>query len=167
MAEITLEGEKIHTSGKLPKVGKKAPDFLLVKGDLSDVTLKDFSGKKKILNIVPSLDTGVCAASAKRFNEVAKELKDTVIITISNDLPFAQERFCGAEGIDNVVTLSQLRNRTFGKKYGIEIVDGPMAGLLGRAIVVLDSQDTVIYTELVPEITQEPDYEAAVEAVKS
>jgi thiol peroxidase len=166
MAEITLEGKKIHTSGKLPKIGKKAPDFLLVKGDLSDVTLKDFSGKKKILNIVPSLDTGVCAASAKRFNELAKELKDTVILTISNDLPFAQERFCGAEGIDNVVTLSQLRNRSFGKKYGIEIVDGPLAGLLGRAIVVLDQQDTVIYTELVGEITQEPNYEAAANVVK-
>jgi thiol peroxidase len=166
MAEITLKGNKIHTSGSLPKIGKKAPDFLLVKRDLSEVTLKDFSGKRKILNIVPSLDTGVCAASAKRFNEIAKELKDTVILTISNDLPFAQDRFCKAEKIDNVVTLSQLRNRAFGKKYGIEIVDGPMSGLLGRAIVILDQQDRVIYTELVPEIAQEPDYDAAAEAVK-
>jgi thiol peroxidase len=166
MAEITLHGNKIHTSGRLPKIGKKAPDFLLVKRDLSEVTLKDFSGKKKILNIVPSLDTGVCAASAKRFNGIAKELKDTVILTISNDLPFAQDRFCKAEGIDNVVTLSQLRNRAFGKKYGIEIVDGPMSGLLARAIVVLDQQDRVTYTELVPEIAQEPDYGAAAEALK-
>jgi thiol peroxidase len=166
MAEITLGGKKIHTSGKLPKIGKKAPDFLLVKRDMSDVTLEDFAGKKKILNIVHSLDTGICAASAKRFNELVKELKDTVILTISNDLPFAQDRFCSAEGIDNVVTLSQLRNRAFGKKYGVEIVDGSAAGLLARAIVVLDQQDRVIYTELVPEVAQEPDYDAAAEAAK-
>lgn len=166
MATITLEGTPIHTAGELPTVGVKALDFRLVRNDLSDVTLDDFSGKKKVLNIVPSLDTDVCATSARRFNTLASTITDTVVLTISNDLPFAQGRFCEAEGIKNVITLSQLRNRDFGKGYGVEIVDGPLAGLLARAIVVLDKNNTVIYTELVPEITQEPDYDAALNAVK-
>ncbi len=165
MATVKLEGNEIHTIGELPGIGTKAPDFLLTKADLSDVTLKDFSGKKKILNIVPSLDTPVCATSAKKFNEEASRIDNCVILTISNDLPFAQKRFCDAEKIDRVLTLSQLRNREFGKNYGVEIVDGPLAGLLARAIVVLDENDTVIYTQLVPEITQEPDYDRAIKAV--
>jgi thiol peroxidase len=133
---------------------------------VSDVSLKDFAGKKKILNIVPSLDTGVCAASARKFNEAAVALSDTVILTISNDLPFAQDRFCAAEGIDTVITLSQLRNRDFGRLYGCEITDGPLAGLLARAIVVLDENNRVIYKELVSEITHEPDYDGALQVVK-
>ncbi len=165
MVTVKLEGNEIHTIGELPGIGTKAPDFLLTKADLSDVTLKDFSGKKKILNIVPSLDTPVCATSAKKFNEEASRIDNCVILTISNDLPFAQKRFCDAEKIDRVLTLSQLRNREFGKNYGVEIVDGPLAGLLARAIVVLDENDTVIYTQLVPEITQEPDYDRAIKAV--
>jgi thiol peroxidase len=166
MATITFKGSPIHTVGQLPKVGSKAPDFVLVKADLSDVTLKDFAGKKKILNIVPSLDTGVCAASAKRFNEEIKKLKDVVVLTISMDLPFAQDRFCKAEQVDSVITLSDMRKKDFGKRYGVEIADGPLAGLFSRAVVVLDENDTVIYTQQVPEIGQEPDYEKALEAVK-
>lgn len=166
MATITLKGNPIHTCGQPPKVGTKAPDFVLVKADLSDITLTSFKGKKKILNIVPSLDTGVCAASAKRFNEEVKTLKDVVVLTISMDLPFAQDRFCKAEHIDNVITLSDMRKRDFGKLYGVEIVDGPLAGLFSRAIVVLDENDTVVYTQQVPEIAQEPDYPKALAAVK-
>jgi thiol peroxidase len=165
MAEVTLRGKPVHTVGELPPVGSKAPDFLLTKGDLTDVTLKDFSGKKKILNIVPSLDTAVCAQSARRFNESAVKVPDTVILTISRDLPFAQKRFCEAEKISGVITLSELRNREFGKRYGVEMIDGPLAGLLARSVVVLDKEDRVIYTELVPEIAQEPDYEKALQAV--
>jgi thiol peroxidase len=166
MAEVTLKGSPIHTSGDLPATGSKAPDFRLTTVDLSDVSLGDYSGRKKILNIVPSLDTGVCAASARRFNEEIRKLGDTVVLTISNDLPFAQGRFCDANNIDEVVTLSQLRDRSFGKQYGVELADGPMAGLLARAVVVLDEENTVRYTELVPEIAQEPDYDKALEAVK-
>lgn len=166
MAEVTLKGTPIHTTGDLPATGSKAPDFQLTKVDLSDVSLSDYSGRKKILNIVPSLDTGVCAASTRRFNEEIKKLGDTVVLTVSNDLPFAQGRFCDANNIDEVVTLSQLRDRSFGKQYGVELEDGPMAGLLARAVVVLDEDNTVRYTELVPEIAQEPDYDKALEAVK-
>jgi len=166
MATITLKGNPIHTCGTLPQVGSKAPDFTLVKSDLSDVSLASFKGKKKILNIVPSLDTGVCAASAKRFNDEVKKLSDVVVLTVSEDLPFAQDRFCKAESVGNVVTLSNMRKKDFGKKYGVEIVDGPLAGLLSRAIVVLDANDKVVYTEQVPEIAQEPDYSKALVAVK-
>ena len=166
MAEVTFKGNKIKTVGSLPKVGKKAPDFLLTRGDLSDVSLKDFAGKKKILNIVHSLDTGVCAASAKRFENAASSLPDAVVLTISNDLPFAQSRFCQAEGIENVVTLSQMRNRSFGKGYGVEMLDGPLAGLTARSVVVLDTDGTVLYTEQVAEVTNEPNYEAALKAVR-
>lgn len=167
MAEITLKGNKIHTAGQLPAVGAPAPDFKLTKGDLSDVSLAAFAGKRLVLNIVPSLDTGVCAASARRFNQEAAALADTVVLTVSNDLPFAQSRFCAAEGLKNVVTLSQLRDREFGRAYGAAIVDGPLAGLLSRAVVVVDRQGKVAYTEQVPEIVQEPDYEAALAAVKA
>lgn len=167
MAEITLKGNRIHTAGHLPAPGTQAPDFRLTKGDLSDASLKDFAGRKLVLNIVPSLDTGVCAASARRFNQDATGLAGTVVLTISNDLPFAQGRFCEAEGIANVVMLSQLRDRAFGRAWGVEIVDGPLAGLLSRAVVVLDSAHRVVYAEQVPEIAQEPDYGKALAAVKA
>lgn len=166
MAKITLKGNPISTIGSLPALGAKAPDFKLTKGDLSDASLSDFSGKVKILNIVPSLDTGVCAASARAFNKAADQLGGAVILTISRDLPFAQKRFCEAEGIEAVVPLSELRNRDFGKAYGVEIVDGPMAGLLSRAVVVLDAENKVVYTQQVPEIAQEPDYRGALDAAR-
>jgi thioredoxin-dependent peroxiredoxin len=166
MATVTLKGHPIHTSGELPQKGQKAPDFMLTRGDLADVSLKEFAGKRKVLNIVPSLDTGVCAASARRFNQEAAKLNNVVILSISADLPFAQKRFCAAEGINEVVPLSELRSRDFGQAYGVRIQDGPMAGLLSRAVVVLDENDTVLYTEQVPEITQEPNYEGALAALK-
>lgn len=165
MAEITLKGNPIHTIGALPQAGAPAPDFKLTRADLSDVSLADFAGRKLVLNIVPSLDTGVCAASARRFNEEAAALPGVAILTVSNDLPFAQARFCEAEGIGAVVMLSQLRDRAFGKAYGVEIVDGPLAGLLARAVVVLDARHRVAHAQLVPEIAQEPDYAAALKAV--
>ena len=165
MATVTLNGTEIHTVGDLPAKGGKAADFTLTKADLSDVSLSDFAGKKKILNIVISLDTGVCAESARRFNKAITEHQDTVALTISNDLPFAQDRFCKNEGIDNVVTLSQIRDKSFGKSYGVEIADGPLAGLFTRAIVVLDENDVVIHTELVPETSHEPDYDAALKSL--
>jgi thiol peroxidase len=161
MAQITLEGNAINTNGDLPGVGSEAPDFSLTKGDLSDVSLADFAGKKKLLNIVPSLDTGVCAASTKKFNEEIAAKSNSVALVVSADLPFAQSRFCGAEGIENVVSLSMMHNRNFAKEYGVLITDGPLAGITARAVVVLDEQNKVIYTELVPEIVQEPNYDAA------
>jgi len=166
MAKITLKGNPIETVGSLPAVGSKAPDFKLTKGDLSDVSLADFAGKRKLLNIVPSLDTGVCAASARKFNQEAAAVPSAVMLTISTDLPFAQKRFCEAEGIANVVPLSELRARAFGEAYGVRISTGPLAGLLSRAVVVLDESDTVIHAELVPEIAQEPAYDAALAALK-
>lgn len=167
MAEVLLKGQTIRTSGKLPKVGSRAPDFRLTRGDLSDVSLKDFAGKKKILNIVHSLDTGTCAASAKKFEAEAAALKDTVVLTISNDLPFAQARFCQSEGISNVITLSQMRDRKFGRDYGVEVLTGPIAGLLVRSVVVLDEKDRVLYTEQVAEVSGEPNYGAALAAVRA
>ena len=164
-ATITLKGNAIHTIGELPAVGTKAPDFTLTGGDLADVTLASFAGKKKLLNIVPSLDTGVCAASARKFNVEAAKVRDAVILAISRDLPFAQKRFCEAEGITVVVPLSELRSADFGLSYGTRIVDGPLAGLNARAIVVIDRDDTVVHTELVPEIAQEPNYEKALTAL--
>jgi thiol peroxidase len=166
MAQITLGGNPINTSGDLPAVGSKAPDFILTNTALGDVSLKDFAGKKVILNIFPSLDTDVCAASVRRFNSEANNLENTAVLCISADLPFAMKRFCGAEGLDNVVALSAMRNRNFGKDYGIGIVDGPLAGVFGRAIVVLDENGNVTYTQQVPEIKEEPDYDAALAAVK-
>jgi thiol peroxidase len=166
MATITLRGNPIHTSGDLPVLGETAPNFALTKGDLSDVTLKDFEGKRKLLNIVPSLDTGVCAASARRFNKEAETVQDGVVLTISADLPFAQTRFGEAEGIKNVVMLSELRSKDFGGDYGVRITDGPLAGLLSRAVVVLDKENRVVYAEQVPEIAQEPDYEKALKALR-
>jgi thiol peroxidase len=166
MANITLKGNAIHTEGELPKVGAKAPDFKLTQADLKDVSLESFAGKKKILNIVPSLDTPVCAISTRRFNQEGGKLPNTVVLVISNDLPFAQKRFCTTEGLANVVALSELRTRDFGRDYGVRIADGPLAGVLSRAVVVLDEHDHVVYTEQVPEIAQEPDYDKALAAAR-
>ena len=166
MAILTFKGSPIRTSGELPAKGTQATDFKLTQTDLSDISLKDFSGKKKILNIVPSLDTGVCAASARKFNEAVSALDDTVLLNISADLPFAAGRFCESNGLKNVVALSTFRSPGFSKAYGVKILDGPLAGLTARAVVVLNAQDQVLYAELVPEIAQEPDYFAALAAVK-
>lgn len=161
MASITLKGNTIHTSGELPKIGSKLADFKLVKIDLSIATLSDFAGSKLILNISPSLDTSTCATSIHKFNESASKLENTKVIYISRDLPFAQNRFCGAEGIENVLSLSDFKDGSFGKSNGLDMIDGPLAGLNSRAIIVLDENGIVIYTEQVPEIVDEPNYEAA------
>ncbi|MDO9274929.1 MAG: thiol peroxidase [Lutibacter sp.] len=165
MTKITLKGNPIKTIGKLPKVGKKAPKFTLIKNDLSKVKLADFKGSKLILNISPSLDTGTCATSIRKFNKEATKLENTKVFYISRDLPFAQARFCGAEGIENVITLSDFAKGKFGKNYGLTIVDGPMANLLSRAIVIINEEGVVTYTEQVPEIVDEPNYEAALKAL--
>jgi thiol peroxidase len=167
MADVTLQGNAVHTSGELPEKGAGAPDFKLTKGDLADVSLADFQGRKKLLNIVPSLDTPVCALSTKKFNDYAKQHGDTVMLAISADLPFAQARFCGNEGIENVVPLAMFRDRNFANDYGVLMTDGPMAGLTARAVLVLDADNTVRYTQLVPEIADEPDYDAALAALEA
>lgn len=161
MATITLGGNAIHTSGSLPEKGTKAPKFELVNTDLGVVSLDNYKGTKLILNIFPSIDTGVCATSVRTFNQKAASLNNTKVLCISRDLPFAQKRFCGAEGIENVENLSDFRDGSFGKDYGLTITDGVLAGLHSRAIVVLDEEGTVIYAEQVPEIAQEPNYDAA------
>ncbi|BDG07914.1 thiol peroxidase [Anaeromyxobacter paludicola] len=166
MATVTLKGNPIRTNGELPAVGAAAPDFVLTGGDLKDVSLKDFAGKRKVLNIVPSLDTAVCATSTRRFNEKAGSLGGAVVLVVSADLPFASKRFCTTEGLANVVPLSMMRSKHFAKDYGVMIEDGPLAGLSARAVVVLDERDKVIYRQLVPEIGQEPDYDAALKAVQ-
>lgn len=166
MAKITLQGNEINTLGNLPKVGEIAPEFVLVKNDLGEATLKDYKGKKVILNIFPSLDTGVCAASVRKFNAELNNLENTVVLCISRDLPFAQARFCGAEGLDNVITLSEMRGEEFSKAYGVKIVDGPMAGLMARSVVVVNEEGKVIYNELVPEIVNEPNYDGALAILK-
>jgi thiol peroxidase len=160
MAQITLKGMAIHSSGELPAVGEQASDFLLTKTDLSDVSLKDFTGKKVVLNIFPSVDTPVCSTAVRKFNGEINSFANSVVLCISRDLPFALERFCGAEGLANVIPLSELRSLDFGESYGVRIIDGPLAGLLARAIVVLDETGKVVYTQLVPEIVQEPDYQS-------
>lgn len=166
MAQITLKGNPINTSGNLPKVGSQAPDFKLTKSDLSETSLKDYSGKRVILNIFPSIDTGVCATSVRHFNQDASKLDNTVVIGVSRDLPFAHNRFCAAEGIENVVIVSELRDMKFGDDYGVRITEGGLASLLSRAVVVIDEKGKVIYTEQVPEIGQEPNYDAAINALK-
>jgi thiol peroxidase len=166
MTTVNLGGNPIHLGGQFPKPGDTAPGFSLVNGKLEDVTLASFAGKKKILNIVPSLDTPVCAASTRKFNEEISKLPNTVVLVISADLPFASGRFCETEGLKNVVTLSTMRGREFMKNYGVEIVDGPLAGITARAVVIVDASDKVVYTELVPEIKQEPNYAAALAAAK-
>ncbi len=166
MATITLKGNTTHTLGSLPETGSSAQDFTLTKGDLSATSLGDYTGKKVVMNIFPSIDTGTCAQSVRQFNKDAAALENTVILCISKDLPFAQGRFCGAEGIENVEMLSDFRNGSFGKTYQVEITDGPLQSLHSRAIVVLDENGKVIYTEQVPEIIDEPNYETALAALK-
>lgn len=161
MATITLGGNPVHTSGELPKVGSKLADFKLVQNDLSIADLSTFAGKKLVLNIFPSIDTGTCATSVRKFNESASNLANTTVLCISRDLPFAQKRFCGAEGLENVVNLSDFQEGAFGKNNGLEIVDGPLAGLHSRAIIVVDENGVVTHTEQVAEIAHEPNYEAA------
>ena len=165
MAKITLEGNPIETNGELPALGETAPEFLLVDSDLKDVSLSDFKGKKKLIDIVVSLDTGICATTAKTFDEAADKYPNAVMLVVSADLPFAQARFCGAESTNKVKYLSMMRNRNFAKDYGVLIQDGPLAGLTARSIVVLDESDRVVYVEQVPEIAQEPDYDAALAAL--
>ncbi len=161
MAQITLKGNAINTIGNLPEIGTVAPEFTLVKNDLSLGNLSDYKGKKVVLNVFPSLDTGTCAASVRRFNQEASNLENTVVLCISKDLPFAQARFCGAEGLEDVINMSDFRTGEFGKSYGVEIADGPLAGLESRAVVVVDEAGKVVYTEQVPEIVDEPDYDKA------
>ncbi len=166
MAEITFKGTPVHTCGTPPEKGAQAPDFTLTQGDLSDTSLKDFAGSKLVLNIFPSIDTGVCAASVRAFNEKAASLENAKVLCISRDLPFAQARFCGAEGIENVTMLSEMRDRKFGENYGICLTDGPLRGLLSRVVIVLDGDGKIVYTQQVPEIGDEPDYDAALESLK-
>jgi thiol peroxidase len=166
MAKITLKGNSIETIGNLPNVGETAKEFELVKNDLSKAKLSDYKGKNVVLNIFPSLDTPTCAASVRRFNKEAAELENTTVLCISRDLPFAQARFCGAEGIDNVETLSDFATGQFGKDYNLEIATGPLAYLHSRCVIILNSEGKIIYTEQVPEIVDEPNYEAALNALK-
>ncbi|MEI7896084.1 MAG: thiol peroxidase [bacterium] len=166
MATIALHGNPIHTIGSLPGTGTAAPDFLLTKTDLSDVSLSAFAGKQIVLNIFPSLDTAVCATSVRKFNAQAEKHPGTVVLCVSKDLPFAHARFCAAEGLANVVSASELRNGNFGNSYGVLITDGPLAGLFSRAVVILDEKGVVIYSEQVPDIVQEPDYDAALASLK-
>ncbi|NQW35709.1 MAG: thiol peroxidase [Flavobacteriales bacterium] len=165
MAAITLKGNAFNTSGDLPKVGSTAPDFSLTANNLSKSTLADYKGFKVILNIFPSLDTGTCATSVRQFNKEASNLGNTKVLCISRDLPFAQARFCGAEGLDNVITLSDFASGQFGKDYGLEIVDGPLANLHSRVVIVLDENGVITYSQQVPEIVDEPNYEAALKAI--
>ena len=161
MASITLGGNPIHTSGELPKVGTKLADFKLIQNDLSIASLGSFSGKKLVLNIFPSIDTGTCATSVRKFNETAAKLENTAVLCISRDLPFAQKRFCGAEGIENVENLSDFQEGSFGKANGLEIAEGALKGLHSRVIIVTDADGTILHTEQVSEIANEPNYEAA------
>jgi len=166
MASVTLRGNPLTVGGTFPKVGDAAPDFSLTGNDMKDVSLKDYAGKKKVISIVPSLDTPVCATSTKQFNQRAASSANTVVLVVSADLPFAQKRFCGAEGLTGVVALSTLRGRDFHQKYGVDIQDGALKGLTARGVVVLDENNKVVHAELVPEIAQEPNYDAALAALK-
>jgi thioredoxin-dependent peroxiredoxin len=166
MAQITFKGNAIHTAGQLPEVGSQAPDFKITKSDLSETSLGDYRGKRLVMNIFPSIDTPVCATSVRRFNEAAGKLANTVVLCISRDLPFAHSRFCAAEGLKNVVTASEFRDSHFSGAYGVRIVDGPLAGLLARAVLVIDGSGKVIHTEQVPDIAQEPDYAKALAALQ-
>jgi len=166
MAEVMFKGNPVHTAGSLPKPGSMAPDFKLVKTDLSTLSLGDLKGKKVVMNIFPSLDTPTCATSVRRFNAEADKLANTVVLCISRDLPFAQKRFCGAEGLNNVIAASEYRDSSFSDAYGVRITDGPLAGLFSRAIVVADEAGKVVYIEQVREISQEPEYEKALAAVR-
>ncbi len=165
MATVTLHGDNVQTSGTLPKVGSKAPNFNLTTTDLSSKTLNDFAGNKVVLNIFPSVDTGTCAQSVRQFNQEASELDNTKVLCVSRDLPFALKRFCGAEGLNHVISLSDYKDGSFGKAYGLNFVSGPLEALHSRCVVVLDENGTVKYTEQVPEIADEPNYKAALEAL--
>ncbi|MGB0897290.1 MAG: thiol peroxidase [Flavobacteriaceae bacterium] len=165
MATVTLKGNQIHTSGQLPEVGDKAPDFELIKSDLSTATLSDYAGKAIVLNIFPSIDTGTCAQSVRQFNKELNDIDDVIVLCISRDLPFAQARFCGAEGLENVINLSDFNTNSFGKAYGLDFVDGPLKGLHSRAIVVIDENGIITHTEQVDEIVDEPNYKAAFKAL--
>ncbi len=165
MAKITLKGNTVNTHGNLPVKGSMAPDFTAVNTELSEVKLSDYRGKKVVLNIFPSVDTGTCAASVRQFNKEAQEMENTVVLCVSMDLPFAHGRFCGAEGLENVVSVSVFRSPEFGKDYGVEMVDGPLKGLMSRAVVIVNEEGKVIYTQQVPEIVDEPEYEPAISAV--
>ncbi len=165
MAQLNFKGNPVHTNGNLPKVGEKAPDFTLVKNDLSRASLSDYKGKKVVLNIFPSIDTGVCATSVRTFNQDAANLENTVVLCVSKDLPFANARFCGAEGISNVETLSDFDGGSFGANYEVQLVDGPLKGLLARSIVVINENGEVTHTELVSDIVNEPNYSAAISAL--
>jgi thiol peroxidase len=165
MATVTLKGNQINTSGILPEVGSKAPNFELVKTDLSTVSLNDFKGKKIVLNIFPSIDTGTCAQSVRQFNKELNEIDDVSVLCISRDLPFAQARFCGTEGLENVINLSDFKDNSFGKTYGLDFIDGPLQGLHSRAIIVIDSKGIITHTEQIQEIVDEPNYKAAFEAL--
>ena len=165
MSDTKFKGNPVHVDGNFPKTGDAAPAFKLIAGDLSEKSLADFAGKRKVLNIFPSVDTGVCAASVRHFNKDATGLDNAVVLCISADLPFAQARFCGAEGIQNVTMLSMMRGREFLKDYGVAMTDGPLAGLAARAVVVLDEHDKVIHAQMVDDITHEPDYDAALKAL--
>jgi len=164
MAETKLGGNPVHTVGELPSVGSPAPSFSLTKGDLSQVGIEDYAGQRVVLNIFPSIDTPTCAASVRRFNELASSLDNTVVLNVSADLPFAQGRFCGAEGLANVENASTFRS-DFGQAYGVTLADGRLAGLMARSVVVVDENGTVTHTQLVPEIAQEPDYDSAIAAL--
>ncbi len=166
MANITLQGNSFQTTGELPKVGEYAKDFNLIKTDLSKERLSKLIGTRLVLNIFPSLDTGTCAASVRQFNKLAAELPNTKVLCISRDLPFAQARFCGAEGLNNVITLSDFATGAFGKTYGLEIANGPLEGLHSRVVIIIDASGKIIYTQQVPEIVDEPDYDAAVAILK-
>ena len=166
MATVTLKGNPVAVSGNLPKKGDAAPDFSLTGKDLADVSLKTYAGKRKVLNIVPSLDTPTCAQSTRVFNQKASGMNNTVVLVVSADLPFAMSRFCSTEGLNNVVTLSTFRGRDFHGKFGVDVADGPLKGLTARAVVVLDENNKVLHSQLVPEIATEPDYEAALAALK-
>ncbi len=166
MSTVTLKGNPINTIGELPAVGTKAPEFLLVGSNLADVKNADFAGKRIVLNIFPSLDTATCAASVRRFNVEAAKLEDAAVVCVSKDLPFAHGRFCTTEGIANVVSASEFRSNNIGKNYGVMITDGPLQGLMARAVVVLDKDGTVLHSQLVPEITEEPDYKIALDSLK-
>ncbi len=165
MATVTFKGKPIEVAGSFPRVGQTAPDFALVGKELTEVSLRDYAGKRKVLNIVPSLDTSVCALSTRKFNERAGGLPNTVVLVISADLPFASSRFCAAEGLKNVVTLSTFRDGAFKRSYGVDVTSGPLAGLCARGVVVLNEKNAVLHAELVPEIGQEPNYDAAVAAL--
>lgn len=165
MATITLKGATINTKGNLPAVGSKAPNFKLIKDDFTDIELDNFMGKKVVLNIFPSIDTGICAASVRAFNAKASSLNNTVVLCISRDLPFALKRFCGAEGLNNVINASEYKTSSFSDVYNVKIIDGPLEGLFSRAVVVIDENGIIKYTEQVPEIVQEPNYDAALAAL--